>query len=62
MDKWQCEGKFTEFINWTEVQKFRNFGGMRNEEDYVMTENGARRLGTKVKPKTVDEVEAVRKS
>jgi len=26
-----------------------------------MTENGARRLGSKVKPKTVEEVEAVRK-
>jgi Xaa-Pro aminopeptidase len=62
MDKWQGEGKFTEFVNWAEVQKFRNFGGIRNEEDYMMTENGPRRLGTKVKSKTVEEVEAVRKS
>ena len=62
MDKWQSENKFTQFVNWTEVQKFRNFGGIRNEEDYMMTESGARRLGTKVKPKTVAEVEAVRKS
>ena len=61
IDKWQGEGKFTEFVNWAEVQKFRNFGGIRNEEDYMMTENGPRRLGTKVKPKTVAEVEAVRK-
>ena len=61
MDKWQGEGKFTDFINWNEVQKFRNFGGIRNEEDYLMTETGAVRLGTKVKPKTVEEVEAVRK-
>lgn len=62
MDKWQGEGLFNDFINWTEVQKFRTFGGIRNEEDYMMTESGARRLGTKVKPKTVAEVEAVRKS
>jgi Xaa-Pro aminopeptidase len=61
MDKWQGEGKFTEFVNWAEVQKFRNFGGIRNEEDYMMTETGPRRLGTKVKPKTVEEVEAIRK-
>jgi len=60
MDKWQSEGKFNDFVNWSEVQKFRNFGGIRNEEDYIMTENGARRLGTKAKPKTVEEVEAVR--
>jgi Xaa-Pro aminopeptidase len=61
MDKWQGLGLFNDFVNWTEVQKFRAFGGIRNEEDYMMTENGARRLGTKVKPKTVEEVEAVRK-
>lgn len=62
MDKWQGEGHFNDYVNWNEVQKFRNFGGIRNEEDYMMTENGARRLGTKVKPKTVEEVEAVRKN
>jgi Xaa-Pro aminopeptidase len=61
MDKWQGEGLFTDFINWNEVQKFRSFSGIRNEENYMMTENGARRLGTKVKPKTVEEVEAIRK-
>jgi len=27
-----------------------------------MTENGARRLGTKLKPKTVEEVEAIRRA
>ena len=62
MDKWQAEGHFNDFVNWKEVQKFRNFGGIRNEEDYMMTENGARRLGTKLKPKTVEEVEAIRRA
>jgi Xaa-Pro aminopeptidase len=62
MDKWQGEGNFTEFVNWVEMQKFRTFGGIRNEEDYMMTETGPRRLGTKVKPKTVEEVEMVRNS
>jgi len=60
MDKWQGEGLFNEFINWAEVQKFRQFSGIRNEENYMMTENGARRLGSKVKPKTVEEVQALR--
>lgn len=62
MDKWQAEGHFNDFVNWNEVQKFRNFGGIRNEEDYMMTENGAQRLGTKLKPKTVEEVEAIRRA
>lgn len=61
MDKWEGEGHLNEFINWNEVQKFRNFGGIRNEEDYMMTTQGPKRLGTKIKPKTIDEVEAVRK-
>ena len=59
MDFWRNQNKFNEFINWDEVYKYRNFGGIRNEEDFVMTENGAQLLG-KPKPKTVEEVEAIR--
>jgi Xaa-Pro aminopeptidase len=59
MDLWRSQNKFNEFINWDEVYKYRNFGGIRNEEDFVMTENGARLLG-KPKPKTVEEIEAIR--
>lgn len=60
IDLWQSENKFSEFINWTEVNKFRGFGGIRNEEDFMVTETGSRRLG-KAKPKTIEEVEAIRK-
>jgi Xaa-Pro aminopeptidase len=59
IDKWKSEGKFNEFLNWTEIEKFRNFGGIRNEEDFLVTEKGYRRLG-KAKPKTIEEVEAIR--
>ena len=59
MDLWRSQNRFNEFINWEEVYKYRNFGGVRNEEDFVMTENGARLLG-KPKPKTVEEIEAIR--
>lgn len=59
MDLWRSQNKFKEFINWDEVYKYRNFGGIRNEEDFVMTENGARLLG-KPKPKTIEEIEAIR--
>lgn len=58
-DLWRSQNKFKEFINWDEVYKYRNFGGIRNEEDFVMTENGARLLG-KPKPKTIEEIEAIR--
>ncbi|MEZ4899580.1 MAG: aminopeptidase P family protein [Saprospiraceae bacterium] len=58
MDLWRSENKFNEFINWEKLQAFRNFGGIRNEEDFVMTSDGARLLG-KPKTKTIIELEAV---
>jgi Xaa-Pro aminopeptidase len=59
MDLWRSQNRFNEFINWEEVYKYRNFGGVRNEEDFVMTENGAQLLG-KPKPKTIEEIEKIR--
>jgi len=56
---WKSEGRFNDFLNWTEIEKFKNFGGIRNEEDFLVTENGYRLLG-KSKPKTIEEVEAIR--
>ena len=59
IDLWRGQGKFNDFINWEKVDSYRNFGGMRNEEDFVMTENGAQLLG-KPKPKTIEDLEALR--
>ena len=55
----QTKQKFTDFINYDKVEEYRHFGGIRNEEDYLITETGARRLGKKI-PLTPDEVEAMR--
>ena len=59
IDLWRSQNKFNDFINWDKVDSYRNFGGIRNEEDFVLTENGARLLG-KPKPKTIEEVESLR--
>ena len=59
IDRWKKERKFTDFINYDKVEEYRHFGGIRNEEDYLITENGARRLGKKI-PLTPEEVEAMR--
>lgn len=61
IDIWQAEHRFDDFLNWTEIEKFRNFGGVRNEEDFLITESGFRRLG-KAKPKTIEEVLEIRNS
>nr|WP_320060016.1 aminopeptidase P family protein [uncultured Bacteroides sp.] len=59
IDLWKGEKKFADFINYDAVEAYKNFGGIRNEEDYLITETGARRLGKKI-PLTTDEVEALR--
>ncbi|QGY44014.1 M24 family metallopeptidase [Maribellus comscasis] len=61
IDLWRSQNKFDEFINWEKVDSYRNFGGIRNEEDFVMTQNGVKLLG-KPKPKTIEEVESIRNS
>ncbi len=59
IDLWQGQGLHTDFINYDELNKWRDFGGIRNEEDYLITPDGARRLGKKI-PLTTEEVEAER--
>ncbi len=59
MDLWRSQGHLTDFIDYDELDKWRDFGGVRNEEDYVITADGARRLGPH-KPQTVEEIEELR--
>ena len=60
IDRWKAEGRFTEFICYDRLETYRDFGGIRNEDDYVVTEDGCRRLG-KGKPTTRAEVEDFRR-
>lgn len=57
IDQWKNEGKFTEFINYEEVETYKDFGGIRIEDDILITETGYRVLGKPI-PKTVAEIEA----
>ena len=59
IDQWKAAGKFRDFIRYDRLEEYRNFGGIRNEDDYVVTADGCRRLG-KGKPTSSAEVEAVR--
>lgn len=59
IDLWKSEGKLDDFLVWSEIEKFRYFGGVRNEENFLITENGAKKLG-KPKPKTIEEIESHR--
>lgn len=58
MDIWKAEKKYTQFINYDKLDAFRNFGGIRIEDDALITSSGSRILG-KPLAKTAREVEAL---
>jgi Xaa-Pro aminopeptidase len=58
IDKWRAEKKFTEFINYTKLESFKDFGGIRIEDDILVTKTGHKVLGKPI-PKTVAEVETI---
>ena len=60
LDRWKASNHLAQFINYDEVEKFRHFGGIRIEDNMVITEDGYKILG-KPLAKTVEEIENIRK-
>ncbi len=58
IEKWEKEGKFTDFINYSRVKEYIGFGGIRIEDDILVTKDGYRVLGKPI-PKTVEDIEAL---
>jgi Xaa-Pro aminopeptidase len=56
IDMWRDEKRFTDFINYENLEAYKDFGGIRNEENFVITADGYKLLG-KNKPKTIEDVE-----
>ena len=54
-----AEGKFEDIVDYKALDAFRTFGGIRIEDDVLVTETGSRFIGDKLLPLTVDELEAV---
>ncbi|MDP7290458.1 MAG: M24 family metallopeptidase, partial [Phycisphaerae bacterium] len=61
MDRWRADNKCSDFINYDAVETYRDFGGVRVEDDILITESGHRLLGDPI-PKTIDEVQAIASS
>jgi Xaa-Pro aminopeptidase len=58
VDQWEKEGKFTEFINYGKVREYLGFGGVRLEDDILVTGTGQRLIGRPI-PKTIEELEQI---
>ena len=58
IDLWRKEGTNAEFLCFDEIEKYKDFGGIRIEDDMLITKDGCRFLGEKRIPYHVDEVEA----
>ncbi len=56
IDLWKSQNKFSAFINYSKVETYRNFGGLRNEEDILITDKGHKILG-KPLAKSITDVE-----
>jgi Xaa-Pro aminopeptidase len=56
--QWKSEGKFKEYINYEKVESFRDFGGVRIEDDVLITPKGHKVLGKPI-PKTISEIEPI---
>ncbi|MEN8117494.1 MAG: aminopeptidase P family protein [Bacteroidota bacterium] len=58
IDKWQAEGINKDFINFEKVNEYRDFGGIRLEDDILVTETGSEIIGERI-PITPDEIEEI---
>ncbi len=56
IDQWRAAGRFKEFICYDRLEAWKDFGGIRNEENYLITPTGYRHLG-KQKPVDPEDVE-----
>jgi len=57
IELWKGEKKLEQFINYDKAESYLGFGGVRIEDDVLITDDGNRVLGTPI-PKTIEEVEA----
>ncbi|MBE6175967.1 MAG: M24 family metallopeptidase [Rikenellaceae bacterium] len=59
IDKCRAEGKFAGIVDYDALDAYRTFGGIRIEDDVLVTETGSRFIGDKLLPLSVEELEAV---
>lgn len=59
IEKWKQEGKAKDVVNYAKLESYYDFGGIRLEDDVLVTPDGARRLGPNRLPIAPDDIETV---
>jgi Xaa-Pro aminopeptidase len=57
----KAKGSYNDFINYPLLEKHADFGGIRIEDDFVITVDGAQLLGTPLASSS-DDIESIRKA
>lgn len=55
IDQWKEKSHLSDYIDYHKVEEYRTFGGLRNEENFLITADGCELLG-KPKPKSIEDV------
>lgn len=59
IDQWREQGLHKDFLNYDKIDTYKDFGGIRLEDDILIIPGGSRFLGDKRTPITVEEVENI---
>ncbi len=59
IEKWENENKFKDFINYEKVKSYIGFGGIRIEDDILVTSDGGYKVLGKPIPKTIEDIEKI---
>ena len=62
IDEWRASGHCKEFLNFDKLETYKDFGGIRIEDDVLITQNGCRFLGSKRIPYHPAELEEFMKN
>lgn len=61
LERWALEKKYEQFINYPKALQYKDFGGIRIEDDILVTDIGCKVLGNPI-PKTIHEIEMIMSS
>jgi Xaa-Pro aminopeptidase len=57
IDDWRAKGHCREFLNFDKIETYKDFGGIRIEDDILITADGCRYLGKELIPYHIKDVE-----